>query len=74
MCLNLDRLRLNNYAITGRTIELSDESLMHTITALSGVLHFYEFIDAFKQFGIQHGLDELTAVHAALGTMLGAAK
>ena len=60
----------------GRTIELSDESLMHTITALSGSgpAFFYEFIDAFKQFGIQYGLDELTAVHAAIGTMLGAAK
>ena len=60
----------------GHTIVLNDEDLMHTITALSGSgpAFFYEFIQAFKSFGMANGLDETVSTQAAIGTMLGAAK
>ncbi|MGC6367594.1 MAG: pyrroline-5-carboxylate reductase [Candidatus Marinamargulisbacteria bacterium] len=60
----------------GQTIALDDEDNMHVITALSGSgpAFFYQFIAAFKSFGEANGLDEATALQAAIGTMYGAAK
>ena len=60
----------------GRTVTVSDEDHMHTITALSGSgpAFFYRIIQAFANAGVQAGLSESVALDLVTQTALGSAK
>ena len=60
----------------GRTVIVSDEAHMHTITALSGSgpAFFYRIIQAFATAGVQAGLSESVALDLVTQTALGSVK
>jgi len=61
---------------TGRVVWVEDESLLDTVTAISGSgpAYFFAFMEALEQAGREHGLPAETARELVLGTALGAAR
>ena len=60
----------------GKVVWVEDETLMDTVTAVSGSgpAYFFYFMEALEQAAIEEGLDEETARLLTLETALGAAR